>query len=111
MLLVRPITPSAIAPPTADPPRPNSVVSQIGIGSGPGTAQRASAPMMKPEKRKARIVPSTLPNYYPACSASNFVGVDRGLMREPDDAGDAVSIAKAIGRRRPASRIGRLHER
>src|SRR5690242_16799626 len=44
----RPAIPSAIAPPMNDPRRPIAIVSQIGIGSGPGSASRASAPVMNP---------------------------------------------------------------
>ena len=35
-------------PPTIAPPMPSAIVAYHGIGSGPGSAQRASTPMMKP---------------------------------------------------------------
>ena len=35
-------------PPTIEPPRPSATVAYHGIGSGPGSAQRASPPTMKP---------------------------------------------------------------
>src|SRR5436189_2817580 len=35
-------------PPTSEPPRPSATVAYHGIGSGPGSAQRARPPMMKP---------------------------------------------------------------
>src|SRR5439155_23997686 len=35
-------------PPTSDPVSPMKIVSHAGIGSGPGTAQRASPPMANP---------------------------------------------------------------
>src|SRR5947208_1546474 len=40
----RPNQAAAIPAPTQEPARPISTVSQNGIGSGPGTAQRARAP-------------------------------------------------------------------
>ena len=45
-------------PPTTVPPRPITTVSHAGIGSGPGTAKRASAPVMNAEARAAMIVPT-----------------------------------------------------
>src|SRR6266536_49198 len=44
----RPQSASAIPPPPAEPASPIAIVSQIGIGSGPGTASRASPPVKKP---------------------------------------------------------------
>src|SRR5919206_1409025 len=38
-----------IPPPTSEPVSPMTIVSQAGIGSGPGTAHRARAPMAKPK--------------------------------------------------------------
>ena len=35
-------------PPTIAPPTPRAIVAYHGIGSGPGSAKRASTPMMKP---------------------------------------------------------------
>src|SRR5436305_13458399 len=43
--------------PAIEPARPIDSVSQTGIGSGPGIASRASAPVTKPEKRIARTKP------------------------------------------------------
>ena len=47
-------------PPISEPPIPIAVVIQIGIGSGPGTAKRASPPMMKPQTRIAMMKPSVI---------------------------------------------------
>jgi hypothetical protein len=38
---------TTIPAPMSVPPRPITTVSQAGIGSGPGTAKRASAPVTK----------------------------------------------------------------
>src|ERR671932_2942413 len=38
-----------IPPPTSEPVSPMKIVSQAGIGSGPGTAQRASEPITNPK--------------------------------------------------------------
>ena len=35
-------------PPTSPPPTPRAIVAYQGIGSGPGSAKRASPPTMKP---------------------------------------------------------------
>src|SRR5438067_2465211 len=45
-------------PPISDPPIPIAVVIQIGMGSGPGIANRASPPMTKPQIRIAMMKPS-----------------------------------------------------
>jgi len=47
-----------MTPPRSEPPIPIAVVIQIGIGSGPGIAKRASAPMTKPEIKIAMMKPS-----------------------------------------------------
>ena len=44
--------------PTIEPARPIASVSQIGIGSGPGIASRASAPVMKPGQDDATTKPT-----------------------------------------------------
>ena len=44
--------------PTIDPVSPIASVSQTGIGSGPGTASRASAPVKNPEIRIATTMPA-----------------------------------------------------
>jgi hypothetical protein len=53
----RPNAVTAIPLPISEPTRPNRVVIQIGIGSGPGTAQRARPPMTKPMIRAWMIAP------------------------------------------------------
>src|SRR6476469_5303598 len=40
-----------------EPLRPIAIVSQTGIGSGPGIVSRASEPVIHPEKRIARAKP------------------------------------------------------
>jgi hypothetical protein len=50
-------TPTAMEPPTIDPTRPRSVVNQIGIGSGPGTARRPRAPTTKAEIKMTTMLP------------------------------------------------------
>src|SRR3979490_3074568 len=52
-----------IPPPTTVPPRPIATVSHAGIGSGPGTAKRASAPVMNADAIAAMTVPSIRPAY------------------------------------------------
>jgi hypothetical protein len=42
-------------PPTIAPPMPSAIVAYHGIGSGPGSAHRASAPMMKPPTIRTMI--------------------------------------------------------
>src|SRR5262249_17736690 len=54
-----PQMPIASPPPTADPTRPIATVSQTGIGSGPGTAQRARLPVMNPNSMIIKTEPST----------------------------------------------------
>ena len=41
-------------PPMNEPATPNAIVIQIGIGSGPGIANRASAPTTKPLRSMLR---------------------------------------------------------
>src|SRR5215211_7579847 len=41
-------------PPRNEPARPSAIVAQIDIGSRPGTARRARAPMINPESARAR---------------------------------------------------------
>ena len=53
-----PTTAMTIAPPMSVPTRPIASVSQSGIGSGPGTAKRASAPVTKNDASAARTLPS-----------------------------------------------------
>jgi hypothetical protein len=55
---LRPKITAATPPPMTDPVSPMTMVSQTGIGSGPGTAQRARPPMMNPVK----IIETTAPN-------------------------------------------------
>src|SRR4051812_7980613 len=43
-----PISRRARIPPISEPPRPRPMVAYQGIGSGPGSARRASPPMMNP---------------------------------------------------------------
>src|SRR5712691_9230300 len=50
---------AAIAPPPHEPARPIVTVSHTGIGSGPGTARRASAPVTKPSTMIAMTELST----------------------------------------------------
>src|ERR1700675_345805 len=50
---------AAIPPPTIAPLRPSRTVSQNGIGSGPGKARRASAPIRNPENTIESSEPST----------------------------------------------------
>jgi hypothetical protein len=47
-----------IPPPMTVPPRPITTVSHAGMGSGPGTANRANAPVTKADASAAMIVPS-----------------------------------------------------
>src|SRR5262249_558691 len=47
-----------MAPPPPDPASPIATVSQIGIGSGPGTASRASAPVKNPASMIATTAPT-----------------------------------------------------
>src|SRR3954452_7083218 len=54
-----PVIARTIPPPITVPTRPIATVSHAGIGSGPGTAKRASAPVMKAEARAAMTLPST----------------------------------------------------
>src|SRR3954447_26466326 len=49
-VISRPTIAYAIPPPIAVPTRPISRVSQTGMGSGPGTANRARAPVMNAVK-------------------------------------------------------------
>ena len=53
------ITAAVMPPPIADPPKPIKTVNQKGIGSGPGIARRASAPIRKPAATTERMAPST----------------------------------------------------
>ena len=48
----------ATTPPMNEPPRPRPIVARIPIGSGPGSASRASAPMMRPEMSREMMMPS-----------------------------------------------------
>jgi hypothetical protein len=57
-------------PPTTVPPSPITTVSQAGIGSGPGTAKRASAPVMNAEARAAMIVLNIPAEYRPGMSTT-----------------------------------------
>src|SRR6266508_543104 len=52
-----------IRPPTIEPPRPSRIVCHHVIGSGPGSAQRASPPTMKPQTAARMIVRSTAGDY------------------------------------------------
>src|SRR5438046_7684590 len=78
-------------PPIADPPRPMKIVSQTGIGSGPGTAQRASAPKMNPEIARRRIAASIRTTVFqgtktasgPARSCSDLARVGVEQIRLP----------------------------
>src|SRR5258708_5269449 len=47
----------ASPPPPSEPTSPMRIVSQIGIGSGPGTARRASAPVMNADASTPMTVP------------------------------------------------------
>src|SRR5438477_2483640 len=55
-----PIRIQAIAPPTNDPARPSPIVARIPIGSGPGSASRASAPTISPSSARTRRNQSTM---------------------------------------------------
>src|SRR4051812_10105440 len=55
-----PIRIQAITPPTNEPARPSPIVARIPIGSGPGSARRASAPTIRPLKASARMNQSTI---------------------------------------------------
>src|SRR5437868_6246968 len=55
-----PIRIQAITPPTNEPARPRPIVARIPIGSGPGSASRASAPTIRPLKASARMNQSTI---------------------------------------------------
>src|SRR5919202_4397762 len=44
-----------------EPARPSAIVIQIGIGSGPGTASRASAPTTRPHRSRKMMKPSVTP--------------------------------------------------
>src|SRR5579859_723009 len=45
-------------PPPSEPARPMATVSQMGIGSGPGTASRASAPVTNADAMTPMTVPA-----------------------------------------------------
>src|SRR6266536_4188351 len=49
----------AMIPPTSEPPRPSPIVAYQGIGSGPGSASRASPPTMKPQTIRPMMKNST----------------------------------------------------
>src|SRR5438046_8057967 len=55
-----PIRIQAITPPTNEPARPSPIVARIPIGSGPGSASRASAPTIRPQKARKRMNQSTM---------------------------------------------------
>src|SRR5438477_1481516 len=55
-----PIRIQAITPPTKEPARPSPIVAKIPIGSGPGSARRASAPTIRPLKASARMYQRTI---------------------------------------------------
>src|SRR5437899_9784984 len=42
-------------PPANDPARPRPIVAKIPIGSGPGSASRASAPTIRPSRASTRM--------------------------------------------------------
>src|SRR5437867_9951920 len=62
-------------PPTAEPASPIRTVSQNGIGSGPGTANRAAPPIRKPDSTTARIPPIRLEPYPAVRPGSLHVGL------------------------------------
>src|SRR3954453_5158502 len=64
---------AAIPPPRNEPKTPSVIVNGTLIGSGPGTAQRARPPMMKPESRTWMIAPSTRATY-PVSGRGNLCG-------------------------------------
>src|SRR3954451_368020 len=90
----------AMIPPTSDPARPRATVAYHGIGSGPGSAQRASPPTTKPQTMSRRMKSSNAPRkpppratrgrtvLRPAASPSEL-GHDRAspLPEEPADDG------------------------
>src|SRR5512132_1551477 len=67
-----PLPQMAIAspPPAAEPTRPIAIVSQTGIGSGPGTARRARLPVMNPNSMIMRMEPNTCPIEFRAHQAA-----------------------------------------
>src|SRR3954454_5713735 len=70
----------AMIPPTSDPARPRATVAYQGIGSGPGSAHRASPPTTKPHTISRRMKISTGPEAY----ATRYSRPDpRGPGREP----------------------------
>src|SRR5437870_660301 len=58
LVALRPQIATAIAPPEIDPVSPIAIVSHAGMGSGPGTASRASAPVTNPMAITAITVPN-----------------------------------------------------
>src|SRR4051794_23589702 len=64
-----PISRRARIPPISEPPRPRPMVAYQGIGSGPGSARRASPPMMKPHTISPMMKNST----GPLCSLSQLL--------------------------------------
>src|SRR5207253_7783105 len=53
--IVCPIRRPKMSPPKIEPPIPRAMVAYHGIGSGPGSAQRARPPTMKPPTIKTMI--------------------------------------------------------
>ncbi len=53
-----PTAATTIPQPMSEPARPMLTVSHAGIGSGPGTANRASAPVTNAERSRAMMLPS-----------------------------------------------------
>jgi hypothetical protein len=58
-VLLAPKIPAAIPLPAIEPARPIKTVRKNGIGSGPGSAKRAAAPIRKPERIAETIAPNT----------------------------------------------------
>src|SRR3954452_15617664 len=76
--------------PASDPPRPMSTVSQAGIGSGPGTAKRASAPVRKPVSRieSTALMPVSVARHDPDVDTTPHAPFVRAVLLSAREAGD-----------------------
>src|SRR5919201_635447 len=53
-------------PPRNEPARPSPIVAKMPMGSGPGSASRASAPTIRPQSTRTRMNQRVRPSPFPA---------------------------------------------